>query len=140
MLYFVVCTIMRRLIRIIKILGLYPIRLKGNRRVSHLFTTTSRRISKAFHVVADVTERLYSTCEIDSHADTCVAGKNCLVMRYTERVCDVMPYSDAYEPKKAVPIARVATGYTNNAGQNFILILNEVLYMPDLDHTLLNPN
>lgn len=37
--------------------------------------------------------------ELDTHADTFVAGRNCLLMNYTERVCDVMPYSDEYEAR-----------------------------------------
>ena len=51
-------------------------------------------------------------------------------MHYTERVCDVMPYSDEYEAKKSVPIAQVATGYTATTGQRTILIVNEALWIP----------
>ena len=31
---------------------------------------------------------------MDSHADTTVAGKNCAVLQYTDRSCDVSPFSD----------------------------------------------
>ena len=78
--------------------------------------------------------------ELDTHADTFVAGRNCLLMHYTERVCDVMPYSDEYEAKKSVPIAQVATGYTAANGQRTILIVNEALWIPELKHSLMNPN
>ena len=78
--------------------------------------------------------------ELDSHADTIVAGRNTLVLSYTDRVCEVSPYSDEYEPMKNVPIVSAATGYTSYTGESYILILNEALYMPKLDHTLLNPN
>ena len=78
--------------------------------------------------------------ELDSHADTFVAGRNCMLMHYTERVCDVMPYSDDYAAKTGVPIVQVATGYTNAAGERFILIINEAIWMPYMTHSLANPN
>ena len=78
--------------------------------------------------------------ELDSHADAFVAGRNCLVMHYAERVCDVMPYSDEYDPKSDVPIVQVATGYTTACGVRYILIFNEALYMPELENSLMNPN
>ena len=78
--------------------------------------------------------------EVDNHADTFVAGRNCLLMNYTERVCDVMPYSDDYEAKEGVPIVQVATGYTNMKGERFILIVNEALWLPSMENSLMNPN
>ena len=53
--------------------------------------------------------------EMDSHADTFVAGRNCIPLHFTERVCEVMPYSEDYETKKDIPIVQVLTGYTNIA-------------------------
>ena len=42
---------------------------------------------------------LYSgRTDLDSHVDTTVTGRNCTVMHYTERSCDVAPFSDTYEP------------------------------------------
>jgi hypothetical protein len=31
-------------------------------------------------------------CEMDSHADTCVAGSNCVVLEYTGRSAEVEAY------------------------------------------------
>lgn len=50
-------------------------------------------------------------CELDSHADTCVAGSNCVVLEYTGQKVRVSPFSDEYEPMKDVPIASCATAY-----------------------------
>ena len=61
-------------------------------------------------------------------------------MHLTECVCDVMPYSEEYKAKTGIPIAQVATGYTNAHGQSFILIVNEALWMPEMPHSLVNPN
>ena len=50
-----------------------------------------------------------TTVEEDSHADTFVAGKNCISLHYTDRSCDVQPYSDEYTPMKNVPIITATT-------------------------------
>jgi hypothetical protein len=36
-------------------------------------------------------------CELDTHADTCVAGMNFLIQSFDGQTCDVMPYSDDYQ-------------------------------------------
>ena len=82
-------------------------------------------------------ERVHGRCELDSHADTIVAGKNCTVLHYTSNVCEVMPYSDEYEPVKNVPVVQAATGYTSSNGRSYIIVFNEAL---SLDHSLINPN
>jgi hypothetical protein len=81
-----------------------------------------------------------ASTEADSHADTFVAGKNCVPINYTERLCDVQPYSKDYAPVKNVPIITAATGFTAATGMNYILIFPEALYMPTLEHSLFNPN
>ena len=79
--------------------------------------------------------------ELDSHADTMVAGRNCIIINYTDRTCTVSPYNEEeYKPVTGVPIVQAATGYTSKSGRNYILIMNEALSMPSLDHSLWNPN
>ena len=80
-------------------------------------------------------------CEMDSHADTCVAGSNCVVLEYTGRTAEVEAYSPDY-PSKTIPIATVATAYDcPSSGATFVLIINEALYFGDSLHfTLLSPN
>jgi len=51
-----------------------------------------------------------------------------------------MPYSDAYEAMVDIPIVQAATGYTAPDGSQYILVFNEAVYMPNMDHSLLNPN
>ena len=79
--------------------------------------------------------------ELDSHANTIVAGANCVVLAYTGRECDVSPYDDKYEPVSGVPIVNAATAWQSPVtGQIYILILNESLWMPELPNTLVNQN
>ena len=101
--------------------------------------TPYRTIAKTFVSTSDMPV-FFGRCELDTHANTFVAGRNCLPMHFKERVCDVMPYSDEYEAKKSVPIAQVATGYTTSDGRRYILIINDALWIPDLEISLVNPN
>ena len=80
-------------------------------------------------------------CEMDSHADTCVAGGNCVVLEYTGRSAEVEAYSPDY-PSKRIPIATVATAYDSpSSGATYVLIINEALYFGDsLPFSLLSPN
>ncbi|KAI2511644.1 hypothetical protein MHU86_2710 [Fragilaria crotonensis] len=80
--------------------------------------------------------------ELDSHADTCVAGRNTLLVSDEGRQVTVHPYSGEYKPIPDVSIATVATLWIHPTdGQPYILIINEALYFGDrVDVTLLNPN
>ena len=80
--------------------------------------------------------------ELDSHADTVVLGRNCVILSYTGRECDVSPYTDVYDAIKGVPIVTGATAWTTQAtGETYILVFHEALWMGNtMDHSLLNPN
>ena len=85
---------------------------------------------------------IYGQCEIDSHADTIVAGSNCIVLSYTGKECNVIPYRDDYESVNNVPIANVATAWQcPKTGETYILVFHETLWMGDtMNHSLINPN
>jgi 3'-phosphoadenosine 5'-phosphosulfate (PAPS) 3'-phosphatase len=79
--------------------------------------------------------------EMDSHADTVVAGSTCKILELTEKSCDVYPYANSYEPIKNVLIAKVATAYDHPSGETFIIIFGQALYMGEnIDHSLICPN
>ena len=92
--------------------------------------SSKRSTSKAFH----------DQSEMDSHDDTIVASRNCTVLHHTERSCDVAPFSDTYDPMKDVEIFSAAIGFTSVTVRQYILVFHKALYMPELDHTLINPN
>ena len=106
-------------------------------RINQVVGIGSRNIGQ---VIISDKDKFYGCSELDSHADTIVAGKNCIVTKYTTKTCEVSPYSDAYESVKNVPVVQAATGYTSITGKEYILIFNEALYIPSLDHSLVNPN
>ena len=67
--------------------------------------------------------------ELDSHADMCIAGAMWKVMGYTGGVCDVYSYSNSYKPLKQVPVVEAITAYNHLAGETFILVLVQALYL-----------
>ena len=72
----------------------------------------------------------YGIYEMDSHEDTIVAGKNCVVLEYSGKECDVSPYRENNETIKNVPVANVAmTWQLPTHGDMFILVFNEALWM-----------
>ena len=50
--------------------------------------------------------------EMDSHADTCVLGRNFVILHSTGRVCDAFPYTDTYDGITGVQIVTWATAWT----------------------------
>ena len=106
--------------------------------VSSLKRQTTRKVSG---VRDDSTT--YNRMELDSHADTIVLSRNCVIMQYTGRECDVSPYMDTYAAIKGVPIIMDATSRTSqqSTGETTILIFNEALWMGEvMEHSLLNRN
>ena len=90
------------------------------KRIISDITTSERRISHTQRVVNANKEDtpFHGRSEIDSHVKNTVAGKNCVIFRYTDRSCDIAPFSDKYTPIKDVPIVSTATGYTSANGRN----------------------
>jgi hypothetical protein len=96
-----------------------------------------------------ITDQIFQTeegnvgnCEMDTHANTCVAGANFLACEFNGITCEVIPFSNDYESTKNVPIVSAATAWTNKeSGETIILYFHQVLwYSKRLKHSLLNPN
>ena len=111
------------------------------RTISYISTGARRTISSSTSK-ARSDAIIYGLCEIDNHADTIVAGSNCIVLSFTGQECNVIPYRDDYKSVNNVPIANVATGWQcPNTGQVHILVFHEALWMGDsMQHSLINPN
>ena len=107
-----------------------------------LLTSSSRRISSTTKSQSKTAKITYAKCELDSHADTTVAGSNCVILSYTGKECDVTPYRDDYQPVSNIPIVSAATAWQSpSTGQTYILFFNEALWMGDsMETTLVNPN
>jgi len=110
--------------------------------VSSIITTGHRQNISATDRISSSNKIVYGNIELDSHADSIVAGSNCCVLQITGRECDVTPFRDDYDSIKNVQIVQAATAWQSpNSGQVYILIFNEALWMGDsMKHSLINPN
>lgn len=101
--------------------------------------TTTRYIMQ----VQNITTERDGACELDSHANTCVIGANCIVLEHTGDTVNISGFSNALQGAyKDVPIIKAVTAYDDHlTGITYILVLGQVLYLPnEIDHTLLCPN
>jgi len=80
--------------------------------------------------------------EMDTHADTCCAGANWVLMEYTGEICEVSPFLSDYDPVTEIPLARCGTVWTSpDTGEEFLLVGEQMLWFGDsLPHSLINPN
>ena len=88
-----------------------------------------------------VYEHEYTRIELDSHADTCAFGRICLMLGDTGRTVDVGGFKESIGSVMDVKIAHVAVAYDcPKTFRTYLLIYHEVLYIPDMDDNLCNPN
>ena len=108
------------------------------------FKSTSRRVSgtNTGEKKRNRTQPVFGRCKLDSHADTIVAGSNCIILQYTGNECDVSTYRDDYESVSNVPIVNAATEWQSyHTDQTHILVFHGALWMGGhMDHSLANPN
>ena len=107
-----------------------------------LTTFGRRRVARLSAQSRGQTPVVHGKIELDSHADTIVAGANCCIIYRTGRTCEVSPYRNDYDSITNVPIVQAATAWQSpESGQVYILIFNEALWMGDsMTHSLVNPN
>jgi hypothetical protein len=95
------------------------------------------------NVIATPSEVTYGYMELDSHADTCCVGSNCVAVEYTGKSCNVIGYSRnaPNDGLTNVPIVKASTAYDAPTGETYILVFPQAIYMGDLlDYSLLCPN
>jgi hypothetical protein len=81
-------------------------------------------------------------CELDTHADTSIAGCNFRMCEFDGVTCEVVPFSEDYESTKDVPIVSAATAWTNeHTGETVVLYFHQMFWYGDkLANILINPN
>jgi len=118
-------------------------RRRINAMVTTNCTTHTWNVSRiAYKQYQNYDNVVSGTCELDSHADTCVAGANCVVIEEMHQTVDVSGFSDTLDTLRNVPIVTAATAYDNPAdGTTYILILGQAIYMGDkMQYSLICPN
>ena len=81
-----------------------------------------------------------SITELYSHADSPVFGKNTMILYKTDMTVNVTPFSDNFGMMPEVPVvhAAVACDCPIN-GNSTIPIINDALYIREMEHNLLPP-
>lgn len=81
---------------------------------------------------------IYRT-DLDSHANMPVVGKQALILATSGETCEVSPYSPDYKPK-SVPLVDAVIQYDNPIdGSVILLVLQNALHVPSMDHNLVPP-
>ena len=79
-------------------------------------------------------------CELDSHADTCVVGKNALIFQDFGRPVSVSAYDPSLGTKPGMKVVSAAIAYDDPTnGEVKILVIHQAIYILTLDHNLLSP-
>jgi hypothetical protein len=101
---------------------------------------TSTMSRQVYRIRTDTVQ--LGTCELDLHADTCVAGPNTVVIEYTDQAVSISAFTNQLDVIKDIPIGTVATAYDDpRDGNTIILIIHQALLMHDIvESTLLCPN
>ena len=77
--------------------------------------------------------------ELDSHADMCVLGNNCLVIHNHNRPVNVYSY-DTKDSHKSAKIVDATVGYQDPwSGHRFIFVINQAMCIDGLVNYLLCP-
>jgi hypothetical protein len=101
--------------------------------------STGPRLECTPRYVAQIMTNDASVCELDSHADTCLLGKGWSVEEPTGEYCMVRPFDKSYKPVRMEIISAI-TAYDHPNGETYILEVNQALYSPQQEPSLLNPN
>ena len=84
-----------------------------------------------------MTDTTYS--ELDSHADTCVVGKNALVIYDFERAVNVTGFDKRVVTVQAKTVSAVVAYDDPLSGNTILLLLHQAIYIPELESNLLCP-
>jgi hypothetical protein len=78
--------------------------------------------------------------ELESHADTCVIGKDSLIIHDFDRPVNVTGYDPNQPVAKALRTVSAALAYEDPVnGEVIILVVHQAIHIPHLSHNLLSP-
>ena len=77
--------------------------------------------------------------ELDSHADTYVIGKYCLILNDYERPVTVYGYDRALGAQSFRTVSAVPRYIDPKSGQTYHLVIHQAIEIPHLEHGLIFP-
>jgi hypothetical protein len=98
-----------------------------------------RSLTEVFSISSEVMST-NDWCELDSHADTCVAGANFVTLYETGESVNVHSFTPEQSPLHKIKIGSAATSYICEGGEIVVLVINQALLFGDrLPNSLINP-
>ncbi len=82
---------------------------------------------------------LETTLELDSHADTCVLGRDALIILDYNRPVSVVGYDESLGSKTYQTVGGVVAYDAPQTGRTLHMIINQAIHIPHLDHHILCP-
>ena len=80
-----------------------------------------------------------TSLELDSHDNTCVIGKDCLILNDYEIPVTVYGYDRALGAQSYCTLSAVLGYIDPKSGQTYHLVIHQVIEIPHLEHSLLCP-
>jgi hypothetical protein len=80
-----------------------------------------------------------TTLELDSHANTCVLGRDALITLDYNRPVSIVGYDESLRSKTYQTVSGVVAYNDPQTGKMLHLIINQAIHIPHLDHHLLCP-
>jgi hypothetical protein len=80
-----------------------------------------------------------TTPELDSHADTCVLGRDALIILDFQRPVNVVGYDESLGTKTYATVSGVVAYDDPRTGRMLHLVIHQAIHIPHLDHHLLCP-
>ena len=80
-----------------------------------------------------------TTLELDSHADTCVLGRDALIFQDFDRPVEVFGYDNSKGAETYRTVSGVVAYHHPHTGECFHLVVHQAIHVPHLDHHLLCP-
>ncbi len=106
------------------------------------FCTTQLSIDTKRYII-DLSTKINSigetTLELDSHADTCVLGRDALILLDHDRPVIVEGYDPSLGTKTYATVSRALAYDDPVTSKVYHLVINQAIHIPHLDHHLLCP-
>jgi hypothetical protein len=81
-----------------------------------------------------------TTLELDSHASTCILGRDALITQNYNRPVSILGYNPALGLKTYETVSSAVAYYDDPLnGETYHLVINQAIHVPHLDHHLLCP-
>ena len=116
---------------------------KANADKRMLMTVSRNKMEMSMRLISGLGKKYvyFNQTELDSHANMCVCGKNCVMLEDSGVSVNVSPFMKKYSSIKDVPMDMYATSLELDNGDVLVLIIHQALFFGGrLPFTLLNPN